>query len=310
MSRIIKIVTSSLGTFEAFPPPFNLREPDSSENLNLVKSILESAVPYKPDLVLIPETFKTAGMKEGKIKAMAETINGPAVRMLRDCAEEGDFNLIAGLFIKENDKIYNKAVVIARNGEIVGTYSKNFPTEGEIKGGVMPSNTSQIFQLDCARIGVGICFDIHWQRLWEKYHKENAELFCWISAYEGGVSIRKMAINYHTPFISSVMPYFSRIIEINGMDIASTSRWSRIAYGEINLDRELFHTDQQIEKITAIQKKYGNDVTIRIFHEEHMFLLENNIPEKNIGDIIKEFDLVPFKEFIARCTEFRNNYIK
>jgi len=305
MSRKIKIVTSSFGTFEAFAPPFNLREPDSSENIKLAQSILESAASFNPDIVLLPETFKTAGMGSDKISSEAEEITGETVQMLKSQAKKGNFNLIAGLVIREGSKLFNKALIISRQGELVGTYSKNFPTEGEISGGISPSNIHSIFHLDCAKIGVGICFDINWPDIWEKYNRDGAELFCWISAYEGGFSIRKTAINYRTPFVSSVMPYFGRIIEINGEDITSTSRWNRLAYCEINLDRELFHTDLQMDKIAEIQKKYGDKVCVKVFHEEHLFLVENNMDNKNISDIIREFDLIPFNKYIDRCTQFR-----
>jgi predicted amidohydrolase len=236
-------------------------------------------------------------------------MDGETVQMLRGCAKKGNFNVIAGLLIRENDTIYNRALVIDRKGNVAGTYDKNFPTEGEIAGGVRPSDKAACITLDCAKIGIGICFDIHWNRLWETYHNEGADLFCWISAYEGGFSIRKTAIQYRTPLVSSVMPYFARIIEINGEDAASTSRWNRIAYYDLNLDRELFHTDGQMEKIAVVQKKYGERVGVKVFHEEHLFLLENNGAGKTIQDIIDEFGLVPYDEFIKHCTEFRNNHV-
>ena len=309
MSRKVKIMTSSFGTFEAISPPFNLREPNISENIKQAQSILESAIPIHPDIVLLPETFKSCGMASDKIPNIAEDINGETVQMLKSYAKKGNYNLIAGLIIKEDTKYFNKALIISRHGDLIGTYSKNFPTEGEITSGISPANTHSTFDLDCAKVGIGICFDINWSDIWEKYHKNNAELFCWISAYEGGFSIRNIAINYRTPLISSVMPYFARVIEINGKDIVSTSRWNRIAFCEINLDRELFHTDLQMNIIAEIQKKYGEKITIKTFHEEHLFLLENNMENTTINNIIEEFGLISYDNYIKRCTKFKNKHL-
>jgi hypothetical protein len=106
-----------------------------------------------------------------------------------------------------------------------------------------------------------------------------------------------------------VQPYFARIIEINGKDIISTSRWNRIACAELNLDRELFHTDLQMNKIADIQKKYGDSICIKVFHEEHLFLLENNMVDKKIDDIIQEFKLIPYDKYIERCSKFRKEHL-
>jgi hypothetical protein len=100
------------------------------------------------------------------------------------------------------------------------------------------------------------------------------------------------------------------VVDILGQIVSTTSRWDRIACYEMNLDRELFHTDLQMDKIPVIHKKYGNDVVVRSFTEEHLFLLENNVDGKTIKDIAKEFGLVSYKDYIARCTDFRNRSIK
>ena len=66
MSRIVRIVTSSFATLEDTRPPFNLRHPTLEENLRTAESILQTAVAYKPDLVLLPEAFPLAGMPLAK----------------------------------------------------------------------------------------------------------------------------------------------------------------------------------------------------------------------------------------------------
>lgn len=309
MSRKIKIVTSSMAMFENIKPPFNLREPEARENTEIAKSILQTAASYKPDLVLLPETFKTAGMSSEKACLEAEYMEGETVSILCEYAKKGNYNLIAGMLIKENKKIYNKAIIIGRDGKIIGAYSKNFPTEGEIIVGISPSDKYQTFSLDFAKIGVGICFDINWENIWEFYNKEGAEIFAWISAYEGGSTIRNVAVKYKKPFVSSVMPYFARVIEIDGSDIVSTSRWNRIAVCEMNLDRKIFHTDLQMNKIDDMQKKYADKITLKVLHEEHLFIVENNMNDRTIDDIVKEFELISYDDYIARCAKFRNEHL-
>lgn len=310
MPKFLRIVTSSLGTFEAVAPPYNLREPSAEENIERALSILETAKAFKPDLVLLPESFKMAGMGAARIKEIAEPLTGTTVSFLSNQAQQGNFNLIAGhILINENGQLTNSALVFDRQGNLVGKYDKSFPVESEIKSGITPGNHLPIFDMDCGRIGVLICFDINWPTLWSRLADAGADLIAWISAYEGGFPLKSYAWSTRVPIVTSVMPYHARVIDITGEIIASTSRWNRIVTCDINLDRELFHTDNQMHKISAIQKIYGPELVIKTYTEEHLILIENNVPGKTIKEIGQEFELVSYKDYITHCTSVRNAHI-
>jgi len=296
---------SSFATLENTKPPFNIHPPQPEENFNLAREILEAAGAFKPDLVLLPESFMWAGRSFENIRETAETIPGPTFNMLSEMAKQFKMHIVAGHVVKEKGKIYNKGLVIDRNGELVGSYNKNHPVEDEIRSGITPGNEIPVFDLDFGRIGVSVCFDLNWEDVWAEFAARKIDLACWISAYEGGFPLRSYAWRYKYPIISSVWPYHARVYEITGERLASTSRWSRILSFDLNLDRGLFHTDKQMQKIMAIQKKYGDKVVVKTFTEEHLILLENLVPGKTIQDIIKEFDLVTYKDFIAQCTKFQ-----
>jgi beta-ureidopropionase len=305
MSRIVRIVTSAFATLENTKPPYNIHPPQPEENFNLAKEILEAAGAYNPDLVLLPESFMWAGRSFEKIRETAETIPGPTFNMLSEMAKQYKMHVVAGHVVKEKGKIYNKGLVIDRKGELVGSYNKNHPVEDEIQSGITPGNEIPVFDLDFGRIGVSVCFDLNWEDIWAEFAAKKIDLACWISAYEGGFPLRSFAWKYKYPIVSSVWPYHARVYEITGEKLASTSRWSRILFHELNLDRGLFHTDKQMQKIIAIQKKYGDKVVLKTYTEEHLILLENLVPGKTIQDLIKEFDLVTYKDYIEQCTEFQ-----
>ena len=305
MSRKIKIITSSFATFENANPPYNIHPPTAEDNIHLAKEIIATASGFNPDVVVLPETFKMAGMPSEVTSQIAEPVPGPTFNMLADLAKKGNTNIIAGHMVIEEGKIYNKAIIIDRKGELVGSYNKKYPVEAEIKNGVVPGSINSTFDLDFAHIGVAVCFDLNWPEIWRNFSKQNIEIAFWISAYEGGFPLQSYAWENKYPIVSSVWPYHARVIDLNGQIVASSSRWSRIAYHELNLDRALFHTDMQMNKIAEIQKKYGNAITIKSYTEEHLFLLENNVSGKTIDDIIQEFELITYKDYINRCTEFR-----
>src|SRR6476659_6538405 len=127
MSRIVRIVTSSFATFEDTRPPYNLRHSTLEENLHTAESILQTAVAYKPDLVLLPEASPIAGMPLSKDKEIADPVPGPTYEMLASYCRAGNFNLVSGHVTREGGRYYNQALVLDRAGKLVGSYRKNYP---------------------------------------------------------------------------------------------------------------------------------------------------------------------------------------
>lgn len=298
----IRIVTTSMATLEDVNPPFNLRHPSPTANAGLAEDLLRTAAAYQPDLVLLPEVFLMAGHAFSKVRDMAEPVPGPGFDLLAAHARAGDMNIVAGHMVAENESYYNRGLVIDRQGERVGAYTKNHPTEGEINNGVTPGSDAPTFDLDFGRIGVAICFDINWPGLWQTYAEKKVDLVAWLSAYEGGFPLQSYAWQHKMPIVSSVWPYHSRVIDITGQVLAETSRWDRLAVVDLNLDRGLFHTDDQMEKIRLIREKYGEAVTLKAFTELHLFLLESESEDLSIEALIEEFDLTTYPDYIDRCT--------
>lgn len=306
MSNVIRIVTSSFATLEDTRPPYNLRHPTVAENLRTAQSILETAAAYKPDLVLLPEAFPLAGMPLAKVPEVAEPVPGPIFDMLAAACRAGNFNLVAGHVTAEGGRYLNQALVLNRAGALVGSYRKNYPVEEEIRCGIEPGSGPAAFDLDFGRIGVAVCFDLNWPELWAGLEQKGIDFACWISAYEGGFPIKNYAWAHRYPIVSSVWPYHARVTDITGEVLASTSRWSRVAMCDLNLDRELLHTDLQMGKIAEIQSRYGDEVAVKTYTEEHLILLESRSQRFTVRELMQEFGLVSYRDYIARCTEIRN----
>src|SRR4051794_12139648 len=133
MARRAKIVTTSLATLEDTAPPFNLRHPDPADTLKLGLSMLEAAGAQGADLALLPEGFMAAGLPATRLRAVAEPLDGPSMRAIADCARRHSMYVVAGIYAAVDGGIDNLAVLIDRSGRLVGTYSKQRPTEGEIE---------------------------------------------------------------------------------------------------------------------------------------------------------------------------------
>ena len=299
MPRIVRIVTTSLGTLEQVTPPFNLSVPRFEDNVKQASDILEAATSFQPDLVLLPETFGLAGMPASLIPVVAEESDGPTVRMLSAMAKKGRMNLVAGHLVRDRGHLFNKGLVFGRDGKLIGSYDKMHPVGNEALAGVTPGVHPGTFDLDFGRIGVSICFDINWPPIWKELAAQRIDIACWLSAYDGGFPLRSYAWQHQYPIVSSVFSYHARLYDITGEETTLTSRWQRVGFLELNLDRALFHTDNQMHKLTAIQAKYGALVRLKTFTEEHFFTLESLDQRVTIADIIAEFELETYRDHIG-----------
>lgn len=304
MPRNIRVATTSLATLEDVKPPFNLRNPEPRANLELGLSMLEAAGAQGVDLAVLPESLLSAGLPyaHAAIRAAAQSIPGPAFDAIADCARRHRMYVVAGLPILDGERLRNVAVLIDRRGALVGIYAKRHPTEGEIGSGIVPGDAAAVFETDFGRVGLAICFDLNWPELWSTMAERGADVVCWMSAYPGGFPLKMYAWQHQYRVISSVWTYEARVIDITGRIAAETSRWGRIAVADLDLDKRLFHTDGQMQHILPIQTRYGSRVSVETLGEEHMFTLSSSDDTLSVDEIIAEFGLVEYGDYVARCT--------
>ena len=71
----------------------------------------------------------------------------------------------------------------------------------------------------------------------------------------------------------------------------------------VNLEKIALHSWPYSRKFPAIQKKYGRQVNCYSFHEEEISVIEVLAPGLKVKDILKEFDLIKFREFLKIAEE-------
>jgi predicted amidohydrolase len=302
MTGIIRLATTSMATLENRSPPYNLSHPDPKETFARGLALIDAAGAQKADLVCLPETFANAGLPRSRAAEATEEPGGPAFQQIAERARANGINVVAGMRQFVDDGAINVGVLINRDGNLVGTYTKKHPTEGELANGVIPGAVANVFDTDIGRIGMAICFDMNWPALWADMKDQGAEIVCFLSAFEGGFPLRAYACLHRYTVVSSVQSYYARIIDRSGAVLAETSRWGRLVTADIDRQKRWFHTDDQAEKILAVQAKYGDRVRVETLGHEHMFSIARLDPNLDMNDIVGEFSLVDFESYIARCT--------
>jgi len=89
---------------------------DKQANLDHI-SLLMKGVEKDTDLVVLPEMFTTAFSMNPSL--LAETMDGPSVRWMKEKASSGGFALSGSLIISENGRFFNRMLFVTPEGEIV-----------------------------------------------------------------------------------------------------------------------------------------------------------------------------------------------
>lgn len=149
--RTLRLITTKID-----PPRTSTEE----ANLQLAEQLFDrlAAAGEHPDLILLPENLNTRSTP-GLPCRKAQTIPGAWSEFLATQAKRFHSYVVTPLAEREGDDLYNTAIILGRNGELVGKYRKVHLTLSEAEAGFLPGNEFPVFPLDCVRVGIATCWD-------------------------------------------------------------------------------------------------------------------------------------------------------
>jgi len=268
---------------------------------------MEMALAYAPDIFCLPEVFHAEGVEGGRppLPLSAEDGSGKITAPFQAFAKKNNCYVICPIYTVENGKYYNAAVVIDRQGKTMGEYRKARLTAGEMEKGLTPGPLDPpVFDTDFGRIGIQSCYDIEWPDGWVALKKKNAKMVFWPSAFAAGMKVNTKAWDNQYCVVSSTRKGAAKIVDVLGEDIAVSgiySNWGVCA--EVNLEKAFLHSYPQSAMFPAIQKKYGRKVNIYTLHEEEFSVIESLSPDLKVADILKEFNLITYREQLRIAEE-------
>lgn len=278
-------------------------------NLANVQDVLDAASAGGADLICLPETFAQVGCPKDERRQTAQTVPGPVFDHLARHARRHRTWIIAGTTERAaGGGVQNVAWLLNRQGELAGRYAKVHPTIGELEQGITPGCAAPVFDTDFGRIGMAICYDIGWPAHWAALAAQGARLIVWPSAYDGGFPLQVYAWSHRVAVVSSVWGYHSKVIDVTGHVLTATSRWSRLALRRIDLEKEVFHIDDQVRKLADLQRLLGAAVTVEGFSEENVCTVESHDDAWPLARIKLEFGLENFQDYHARATRMQEAY--
>lgn len=142
------------------------------------------------ELVVLPETVTTGftpGCPTERLWELVSEIPGPTTEPVQRLAAELGIHLVAGSYERgpTPDVVFNSAVLIGPNGDLLGSYRKTHPfcTEAVAGGGwVTPGDSVTVCDTELGRIGMIVCFDGDYPELTRIQAVRGAEIICRPSA--------------------------------------------------------------------------------------------------------------------------------
>jgi predicted amidohydrolase len=127
-------------------------EDQREENLSIAVNLLEQAGERKPDLVCLPELF--VGLK------VISSVPGVETEAAGAVAGKYGMYVVAPLYVRRPEGVFNCSVLIDRRGQVAGAYAKVhlWPWEAPVFG-VKPGQDFPVFRTDFGALGLCICHD-------------------------------------------------------------------------------------------------------------------------------------------------------
>ena len=252
------------------------------------------------DIIVLPETWR--GDK------YIETIKGETITALSELARKHRTYIISPIELKEGKHHYNTAVLIGRNGDIIGCYNKIYPYWGEfdlvppVEPGI---KTPPVFETDFGKIGMAICFDSNFPEVWQVLKDKGAEIVFWSSAYSAGSQLQAYALLHHYYIVTSTWSKDCQVYDITGQRIIDNSADSiTVTRLVVDLDRGIYHENFNMDKLNKLLQTHGNEIEEEIhMPREQWFVLKAKKPGISARSLAKEFNLEELTDYQLRSRQ-------
>jgi len=145
------------------------------ENLNFFAEVIDKAAMHKPDIICLGEGITVVSTGKSYVD-VAETIPGPSTRLLGWLSKKYDCYIVAGLYERDGEKVFNTSVLTGPDGELVGKYRKTCLPREEIEGGIMPGHEYPVFDTRFGKVGMMICWDLAFPEVARRLANRGAEI--------------------------------------------------------------------------------------------------------------------------------------
>jgi len=144
---------------------------------------IDVASDYKCDFILFPELFTTQllsfikNVRPGLATREIAKFTPQYLKLFSKLSIKYNINIIGGSHLTlENDCLYNISYLFHRNGKIDKQYKIHITPNEKKWWGIKPGNEVNVFNTDCGKVSILICYDIEFPELTRIAVKKGAQI--------------------------------------------------------------------------------------------------------------------------------------
>jgi len=215
-----------------------------ADKCKLFAPLIAKAAEQRAELVVLPETLTFYGT--GLTYAdCAEPVPGPSTQYFGQLAKQHDLHLVAGLLERDGHLVYNVAVLIGPDGEVIGKYRKVTLPRGEIEGGIAAGDDYPVFETRFGKVGMMVCYDGFFPEVARELSNRGAEVIAWPVWGCNPLLGAARACENHVYLVSSTYTdmsanwMISAIYNHDGRPLAQGEAWGDVVAAEVDLNQPL-----------------------------------------------------------------------
>lgn len=258
------------------------------------------------DLAVLPETAVT-GETSTDVMADAVPLNGPLHDTFARTARQHHCYIVVPTYLLEDRAkklCSNAAILIGRNGEVVGIYRKLHPAvatgSDSLEGGTTPGKDAPVFACDFGKLGLQICFDIEYDYGWSELARRGAEIVAWPTQSPQTVRPAARAEENRYYIVSSTWRNNASIFEPTGKITAQIKEPAHVLVQQIDLSYAILPWSSQLHNGKAFQEKYGERAGFRYYEDEDRGIFWSNDPANTIGSMMRALGLSEQRDELKR----------
>jgi predicted amidohydrolase len=204
--------------------------------------LIADAARQKADLVVLGETVPSVGVKNLPHE-IAESIPGPTSNYFGELAKQHALHIVLSLYERDRHLVYNSAVLLGPDGQLLGKYRKVCLPHGEVEKGIAPGHDYPVFETKFGKVGMMICYDGFFPEVARELSNRGAEVIAWPVWGCNPQLAKARACENHVYVISSTYSdtkrgwMLSAVYDQTGKLIAHAENWSTVAVAEVDLNQ-------------------------------------------------------------------------
>ena len=204
--------------------------------------LIAEAAKQKADLVVLGETVSTVGVRH-KTAEMAEVIPSLTTVFFGQLAKKNNLYIVLSLYERDGHLIYNTAILLGPDGQLIGKYRKVCLPPSEVADGIAPGSDYPVFDTKFGKVGMMICYDGFFPEVARELSNHGAEIIAWPVWGCNPLLAQARACENHVYLVSSCYAkpsdgwMISAIYDQTGKPIAQAGKQGTVAVAEVDLSQ-------------------------------------------------------------------------